>query len=97
MLRPHPSSPAGGQLLAWLARRFRRAIPTSPSPTNSARCLAIRAVRHTVFPARQQPALAPWRLVLVSILQFADGLWLIGKPLMLCAAALTGSTSCASR
>ena len=27
-----------------------------------------------LFPARGQPALAPWRLVLVSILQFAEGL-----------------------
>ena len=28
-----------------------------------------------LFPTHGQPALAPWRLALVTILQFADGLW----------------------
>jgi transposase len=28
----------------------------------------------SLFPAKRQPALAPWRLALVTIMQFAEGL-----------------------
>jgi hypothetical protein len=51
-----------------------------------------------LFPVRGQPAEAPWRLALVTILQFAEGLAdlpkvsRIAKPPMQSADALTGNT-----
>ena len=45
-----------------------------------------------LFPPQGQPALAPWRLALVSIMQFARSAYRIGKPPKPCACALTGNT-----
>ena len=41
-----------------------------------------------LYPADGQPAYAPWRLALVSILQFAETV----RPPMRCGRALTGNT-----
>src|SRR3712207_6096304 len=43
-----------------------------------------------LYPARGQPGLAPWRLALVTVVQFLEHL-AIGKPLMRCAPASTGN------
>ena len=32
-----------------------------------------------LFPSRGQPAMAPWRLALVTIMQFAEGLFKTGR------------------
>jgi hypothetical protein len=45
-----------------------------------------------LFPRRGQPAMAPWRLALVTIMQFAEGLFKTGRPPMRCAPASTGNT-----
>ena len=49
-----------------------------------------------LFPTHGQPALAPWRLALVTILQFAEGLSAV-KRRTPCARALTGRTWRGSR
>ena len=43
-----------------------------------------------LFPGTGQPALAPWRLALVCVMQFAKGCP-TGRPRMPCVPALTGS------
>ena len=45
----------------------------------------------TLFPKEGQPALAPWRLALVTIMQFARSDFPIGKLLMRYAVASIGS------
>jgi transposase len=45
-----------------------------------------------LFPLHGQPALAPWRLALITILQFARSAYRTGKPPKPCAFVLTGST-----
>jgi transposase len=73
MLRPSPIGP----LPAETARVARAAFPKGHPYLTLADELGTLFTDEqfvTLFPARGQPALAPWRLVLVSILQFADGL-----------------------
>ena len=44
-----------------------------------------------LFPPHGQPALAPRRLALITIMQFARSAYRIGKPPKPCACALTGN------
>ena len=53
--------------------RFPRVTPILPSGTSSARCSRIPTFQD-LFSRRGQPAEAPWRLALVTLLQFAEGL-----------------------
>ncbi len=46
----------------------------------------------SLFPRRGQPAEAPWRLALVTLLQYAENLWTARRRTP-CAAASTGSIS----
>ena len=45
-----------------------------------------------LFHPHGQPALAPWRLALIAIMQFARSAYRIGKLRKRCAFALTGNT-----
>jgi transposase len=45
-----------------------------------------------LFPTRGQPAEAPWRLALVLVLQYVDGLTRFGKRQTRSAGVLTGNT-----
>jgi len=62
---------------AETARIARAAFPQGPPYLAAADALGEVFVDETfaaLFPRRGQPALAPWRLALATILQFAEGL-----------------------
>ncbi len=74
--QPFPRRPC-----ALPARRSRKAVATRACATSWARCsradflnFAEDARFAGLFPARGRPAEAPWRLALVTLFQFAEGL-----------------------
>ena len=72
MLRPMPSAPVPPET----ARVARAAFPKghrSRRLADELDTLFTEALFTTLFPASGQPALAPWRLGLVTILPFAEG------------------------
>jgi transposase len=55
-------------------RRWVAGVASSRCATSSARCSRTGGWFATLFPGRGRPAEAPWRLALVTVLQFAEGL-----------------------
>ena len=73
MLRPHPLGPVPDDTLRVARAAFRKGHPYLCLADELGALFDDEAFA-ALFPTHGQPALAPWRLALVTILQFAEGL-----------------------
>ena len=88
-LRPEPV----GEIPAETARVARAAFPKGTLITrlrDAFEALYEDEDFRSLYPARGQPGLPPWRLALVTVFQFLEHL--SGKPPTPCAPASTGNT-----
>ena len=89
-LRPEPV----GKIPAETARVARAAFPKGTLVTrlrDEFDTLYEDEDFRSLYPARGQPGLTPWRLALVTVFQLLEHLSVTGKPPMPCAPASTGS------
>ena len=73
MLRPQPIGPVPNDTARVACAAFRKGHPYLRLADELGTLFADEAFA-ALFPTHGQPALAPWRLALVTILQFAEGL-----------------------